>query len=298
MKFRGFTWYNKYTDTLSEFFSTSQSQGEEFMQKKFEELTISDDFMFGIIMRQSEYCKPFLETILGIKIEHIEYPKTQETIDLDLRAKSVRLDVYVDDAENTVYNIEMQNSSNPNLPKRSRYYQDMIDLNILDKGCDYEELKNGIVIFVCTFDPFGQGRHYYSFENVCLEDSSLKLNDGTKKILLNTKGILDDVNPRLKKLLDFIDGQQPEDEFTQELSIAVESAKHSKKWRLEYMNLELKLRDKYREGIKDCAQESAKRMLADGNLSIDKIALYTGLSTEQIRTLQNSMKAESTKVLI
>ena len=261
-------------------------------KKKFEELTISDDFMFGIIMRQSEYCKPFLETILGIKIEHIEYPKTQETIDLDLRAKSVRLDVYVDDAENTVYNIEMQNSSNPNLPKRSRYYQDMIDRNILDKGCDYEELKNGIVIFVCTFDPFGQGRHYYSFENVCLEDTSLKLNDGTKKILLNTKGILDDVNPRLKKLLDFIDGQQPEDEFTHEFSIAVESARHSKKWRLEYMNLELKLRDKYREGEKFGKEEekieSAKRMLADGGLSIDKIALYTGLSTENIKALQKS----------
>ena len=54
-------------------------------------------------MRQSAYCKPFLETILNIRIDHIEYPKTQESIDLDVRAKSVRLDVYVDDGKNTVY---------------------------------------------------------------------------------------------------------------------------------------------------------------------------------------------------
>lgn len=35
--------------------------------KKYEDLTISDDFMFGIIMRQAKYCKPFLETVLNIK---------------------------------------------------------------------------------------------------------------------------------------------------------------------------------------------------------------------------------------
>lgn len=28
-----------------------------------------------------------------------------------------------------------------NLPKRMRYYQGMIDLNILEKGGDYNELK-------------------------------------------------------------------------------------------------------------------------------------------------------------
>ena len=52
------------------------------MGKRFEELEFKDDFMFGVIMRNPKYCKPFLETILGIKISHIEYPKSQETIDL------------------------------------------------------------------------------------------------------------------------------------------------------------------------------------------------------------------------
>lgn len=48
--------------------------------KKFEELTITDDFMFGIIMRNPKYCKPFLETVLNIRIRHIEYPEDQKTI--------------------------------------------------------------------------------------------------------------------------------------------------------------------------------------------------------------------------
>lgn len=70
------------------------------MSKKFEVLTISDDFMFGIIMRNPKYCKPFWETILNIKISRIEYPQDQKTINLSLDAKSIRLDVYVEDDSN------------------------------------------------------------------------------------------------------------------------------------------------------------------------------------------------------
>ena len=54
----------------------------DIMTKKFEELELKDDFMFGVVMRNPKYCKPFLETTLGIKISHIEYPKSQETIDI------------------------------------------------------------------------------------------------------------------------------------------------------------------------------------------------------------------------
>ena len=31
------------------------------------------------------------------------------------------------------------------------------------------------IIFICTFDPFSDGRHIYTFENRCLEDLSLAL---------------------------------------------------------------------------------------------------------------------------
>ena len=84
--------------------------------------------------------------------------------------KSVRFDIYVEDGNNTVYNIEMQTTENRNLPKRTRYYQGMIDLNILEKGENYKDLKRSFVIFVCTFDLFGERRHIYTFENRCLQN--------------------------------------------------------------------------------------------------------------------------------
>ena len=44
-------------------------------KKTLEELTISDDFMFGAVMSNPKLCKPLLEMILNVKIKKIEYPE-------------------------------------------------------------------------------------------------------------------------------------------------------------------------------------------------------------------------------
>ena len=125
-------------------------------------------------------------------------------------------------------------------------------------------MKQSFVIFVCTFDPFHIGRHVYTFENRCVEDPNLPLNDGTQKIILNTKGIFDDVQPELKRLLNFIDGRQPEDSFTQDLSKAVESAKRNEKWRHDYMTLQMAYDEKYREGLETGIQQGIERGIEQG----------------------------------
>ena len=84
----------------------------------------------------------------------------------------------------------------------------MIDLNILKKGDNYKDLKRSFVIFVCTFDLFGEGRHIYTFEKRCIQNSELGLGDDTTKIILNTKVTMDDVTLEMKRLLDFIDGKK------------------------------------------------------------------------------------------
>lgn len=274
------------------------------MVKRFEELEFKDDFMFCIIMKNPKYCKPFLETVLGVKINHIEYPSSQESIDLSLDAKSVRLDVYVEDGKGTVYNIEMQTANKYNLPKRMRYYQGIIDLNILEKGRDYRDLKKSYVIFVCTFDLFGKGRHVYTFENRCVQDLGLALGDDTVKIILNTKGTEEDVSQDMKELLDFIDGKGAgATGFTRELEEAVQSVRKNEKWRVDYMTLQMSYQEKFEEGYErgiECGieqgieqerEELALRMVREGELPAEKIAMYTGLSLKKIREFQEMMQS-------
>lgn len=174
------------------------------MNKLIQNLNLADDFLFAKVMSDKVICKKVLEEILNIKIQEIKMPEQQKVIDLVLDSKSVRLDIYVNDEHNTIYNVEMQKSSHKNLAKRSRYYQGNIDLDMIQKGEDYEKLRKSFVIFICTFDPFNKGRHIYTFQNRCYEDSTLTLGDETTKVFLNTKGELNDVNEEMIEFLNYI----------------------------------------------------------------------------------------------
>ena len=146
------------------------------LEESWESLGISNDFLFGKIMRDPQLCRELLERILpDLEILRIEYPEAQKSIRNDVDAKSVRLDVYVRDDKGTVYDIEMQAVNTYELPKRSRYYSSMIDLQLIDKGVTYKKLNNSYVIFICPFDIFHEGRHIYTFENRCKEKPELLL---------------------------------------------------------------------------------------------------------------------------
>ena len=218
------------------------------MVKPIEELTIVDDFMFGAVMSDSRYCKPLLELALGVKIRKIEYPEPQKAINERYASKSVRLDVYVEDDAGTVYDVEIQTTDKKNLPKRTRYYQGMIDLRILEKGGDYKALRKSFVIFICTYDPFGRGRWVYTFENLCREDTRIALDDGAAKVILNTKGRVGEINADLKALLRYMDGAAPESAYTLALDNAVMAIRTDEKWRRDYMLLSEKLQESKRLG--------------------------------------------------
>ena len=66
----------------------------------------------------------------------------------------IRLDVYVVDEANSVYDIDMQTKLSEHLPKRMRYYQIVIDLNQLESGKSYSMLNRSYVIFICLADLF------------------------------------------------------------------------------------------------------------------------------------------------
>ena len=220
--------------------------------QKYEELGFTNDFMFSRIMQDKKICKPFLEMILGIKIDHIEYLESQKTIDLKVDAKSVRLDIFVDDGK-TVYNCEMQTSFFKNIPKRSRYYQGFIDMDLIEKGADYSKLKKSFVIFICTFDLFGKNGYIYTFENRCLEYPDLRLGDETTKVIINVNGSDDShISSELKELLTYIRTSKiPEkcaNPLINNMDEALRKARSNEEWRKEYMMLETMRSDYTQKG--------------------------------------------------
>lgn len=75
--------------------------------------TLSNSFMFRLVMEKQELCRALIERILGIKIESITYMEAEKSIEARLASRGIRLDLYVVDEDGAAYDIEMQFLSVP-----------------------------------------------------------------------------------------------------------------------------------------------------------------------------------------
>jgi predicted transposase/invertase (TIGR01784 family) len=272
--------------------------------KPIEDLTFTDDFMFGRIMQNSEICKGLLERLLEIKIEKIEYPTLQKSISPHYKSKGVRLDVYVQDS-NRVFDIEIQNFLDENLPKRTRYYQSMMDIDLLLKGKNYTQLKESFVIFVCKEDFFGENMPCYFFTNTCRDKPDLQLGDKSYKVIFNASAFENEKNLEKKSILEYIIDKKSTSEFTTKLDTLVEQTKLNEIFKGDYMawglaEFDAEQRGKkegYSAGVSDGIQqgeykakiETAKNLLAMG-LSIENICKATDLSIEEVNLISSNIK--------
>ena len=237
-------------------------------RKKRKDLTIRDNFMFAAVMMQGNNCKDFLEMILNIKIARIEI-SYEKNIIYNPECKGVRFDVYCADENNTRYDIEIQ-IVKKNLRKRSRYYHSQMDMETLASGHDYEELPNNYVIFICDFDPFGLKKYCYTFENCCLEDYELKLEDGCTSIFLSTRGENpEEISKEMELFLKFIREDSAtvnkyfEGNFTRQIQESMNDVKKNRELENRRMTLEEYLEDEKvligletrREDIMDILEE-------------------------------------------
>jgi predicted transposase/invertase (TIGR01784 family) len=244
-------------------------------------------------MRDESICKEFLEKLLEINIKELKIIEEQKVIDLDPQSKSVRLDIYVKDENETVYNIEMQRGSNKNLPKRLRYYQGNIDMDLIQRGDNYIDLVKSYVIFICTFDLFKKGRHKYTFETICKEDTSIKLEDDAYKIILNTKGILNDMSEELIDFLEYVDNSDDETAnhssgtLSKNIHKKVLEIKNNPKMEVEYMTILERDRLNREEGIEQGIQIGLKQGLKQGLSQGLTQGLSQGLTQGKLEVAKN-----------
>ena len=224
-------------------------------KKTLDELTLMDDYMFAQVMRNTKFLKPLLEYILLIKIKTITLLEPRKGEKEGYNSKGVRLDIYVEDEDGTIYNIEVQTYTEDYLPKRMRYYQSILGVSILNPGHDYGKLRKSFVIFICNYDPFNRDRIIYTFENTCREEPDLKLNDDTYKIVVNTKGTKGDVSPELMEIIRYLDNEEISGDFSRALDKAVQDIKSNEERRLEYMMLYVRDNEMIAKGHKEGLQE-------------------------------------------
>ncbi|WP_407399251.1 Rpn family recombination-promoting nuclease/putative transposase [Treponema sp.] len=260
------------------------------------EITITDNFMFATVMKDESVCRPFLERMLEISIEKIVYLEREKDLRVDPYSKGIRLDVHVKDSTR-VFCLEMQCLDRKDLPLRTRYYQSLQDISFLDKGNVYVDLPETYILFVCLFDMFGKGIPVYTFENSCVEDRGILLNDKCHKVFYNVKAWEKETNPERRSLLKYFHDKKAEDDLTRCMQEQVIHNLNLREWRKEHMTIEqeIKLQARYAyddgkaeglsQGAHEKAVETARSAIAMG-LSVEQIVKLTGLSDEEIEKLK------------
>ncbi len=241
---------------------TASRQQQAELNRKWEEAGIGNDYIFSCVMRDERLFLRLMQRIFPeLMLTNVTRHTPQMTFLSPMGSKSVRFDVY-SEINGRVFDVEMQLESRGNEPKRTRYYQCMMDEQVLHCGEDYAELPDSYVVMISPRDLFHQNRHIYRFRNYEQSDRNLELHDGTVKVFLNTHGVGDDILPELINFLNLINGEAPADDFCAEVDQRVQEAKMDAETRRNFMEFEymqmLAIKDANEKARREVREEALK----------------------------------------
>ena len=243
--------------------------------KTLQELNLTDDFLFDVATEELENCKAIIELTTGLRLKSLKWKSGQKVIHNLPGKRGVRLDFIAESEDGRIFDVEMQNCNEGNIPKRTRFYQALIDAPILKSGeRGFDKMNPLYIIIICNYDLYGKKKYCYTFDNQCKEVPGLRLGDEVTKLLLSTKGENEEEVP--KELVDFLhyvtesneNGLPDEcDERLKRLHESIREIKASADMEVEYMKMEEReriIRDEGKQiGIINGKIESVLELLED-----------------------------------
>ena len=238
---------------------------------------MDDDFMSKCFEENIECTELVLHIVLGrddLKVKKVE---TQHFMK-NLQGRSIILDIYATDETGKRYNVEIQRADRGAGAKRARYHSSLIDANVTEPGDKLENLVETYVIFITENDVLGKGKPLYHIDRVIKETGE---NFGDEAHILYVNGEYRDESPIGILMHDF-SCTDAKDMKYRALAERVRYFKEDEKGvatmckAMEDMRNEAKLEER---------KEIACSLLADGELSYEKIAKHTGFTVEEIQKL-------------
>lgn len=233
--------------------------------KPWEELEITDNFLFCKIMSEPALCKEMIRRILGITVSNLIFTEKESQFIGTYESRGIRLDVVAYD-ENNVYDIEFQSVRKAALPKRMRYYQGIMDMDSLTRNSNYENLRDTYIIFICDFDPFKGGEAVYRIRSYTGSYDQISYDDGTHKVFININAYdnIDDIDKDLRSFLKYLKTGNPQDDFTYEIDNTVKYNRQNADWRKQYMTVALEIEYEKREARRIALEEGRIEGYAKG----------------------------------
>lgn len=187
-----------------------------------------------------------------------------------------RLDVLAEDQNGKLYNLELQRKDTLDHARRVRFYNAMVDSEMLEKGKDYDMLPDFIVYYISEMDIWKKNRTCYQLEkSLAMVDESYR--DGISITYVNAE--IDDKS-EISELMKYFKTADPYDNSQGDLSKRV----HFLKCEKEGIAIMCKVTDELIEIGKEMGEEScAKRIvlrMAERGKTLSEILDNTGISLE------------------
>ena len=242
------------------------------VKKQIEELDLMDDFLFTEASTDPQTAPLLMRLIIeratGVKVGkmNIEPQKTVNGVDTDRHG--IRMDVTVREVTDVegktirLFDVEPNNIKEVHLPKRSRYYQALTDVKLLEAGVDYDKLPDMWTIWILPYDPFGLDYRIYTVKNVVEENPEIEYNDGVRKLFLYTGGTKGGTEA-LKDMLAYIQNTTEEnavDEDLKKLHINVERLKNNKQIGVKYMQMQEVIKYAVKAEVEEIVKQKMEEM--------------------------------------
>lgn len=257
------------------------------------EFNLSDFSLFLSVMKNKRAYECTVSIILEEPNIQVQEVKVEQVILNRSGKRAIRLDAWARTKDERQIAMEMQNDSNEDhLPKRSRFYQSMLDTPVLKSGkkTKYRQLPSTVVIFITQEDIFKKDLAKYTFTEQCEEVAGLKLEDGTKKIFLNMSS--KNGSQELVSLLQYMKDTRIDnpnivvkDSRILELHDIVEEVKESEEWEAVQMNF-----------MEVCIEKGREEGMCQGIKATIELCCELGLSRrEAVQKVMEKFSVDTAK---
>lgn len=267
--------------------TVTEQQHQEDLQRLRDLRPIDDDFMRCLFKNNIPLAEFVLRIITDKPDLVITGCETQKDMKRLAGARSICLDAYGTDSTGKKYDLEIQRQEKGADPHRARYHSSVMDVENLHSGQEFKELPDTYIIFIIEKDFYGKGEPVYPIERINLATGK-SFEDGEHILYVNGeyRGESD-----LGKLMHDFNCTRADDMNFELMADRTRYLKENPKGVNEMCRIMEDMRNEsLKEGIKEGAINTAKRMLADGMLTLEKIAEYAGLPLDEVKKL----KAERT----
>ena len=253
-------------------------QHEEDLQRIRGFRLIDDDFMNACFDGNIEGTELILRIILDKSDIKVLNVKTQQVMK-NLLGRDIWLDIDALDSEGKEYDIEIQRADRGAGFKRARYHSSILDAHILKPNEDFSKLPETYVIFITENDVIGENEPIYIVERQIVNIGKA-FDDGEHIIYVN--GADNNSSTELGRLMHDFMCTNPDDMNYKELADKVRYFKEDERG---VMAMCKAMEDMRNETIERRNVEIAKEMIADGKLSLEKIAQYSKLALDKVKEL-------------